>query len=241
MRYKKNNRGSYILTGKDGEEFKVTKKEYEEIKKLTKRANQRRTDRTHMYFDVLAETESMRGIDFEAYQTLLESKGFITEKYTTSLSQFQSKKDVKELIKTLKGVTARGYGNERIDDIRYSLIDKANANFGAEADSLVKRFSEMSRAELLKVYLSADDIIQGIFGSPVPDDVEEFVNKSNTTIDRMLSGSLAQKVNKGEFQKGRMAYKKRMEKNIRARNKKYDRYRKMYEDAMSRRANKKRK
>ena len=42
MRYKKNNRGSYILTGKDGEEFKVTKKEYEEIKKLTKRANQRR-------------------------------------------------------------------------------------------------------------------------------------------------------------------------------------------------------
>ena len=75
----------------------------------------------------------------------------------------------------------------------------------------------------------------------VKHDVEEFVNKSNTTIDRMLSGSLAKKVNKGEFQKGRMAYKKRMEKNIRARNKKYDRYRKMYEEAMSRRANKKRK
>ena len=35
MRYKKNNRGSYILTGKDGEEFKVTKKEYEEIKKFS--------------------------------------------------------------------------------------------------------------------------------------------------------------------------------------------------------------
>ena len=34
MRYKKNNRGSYILPGKDGEEFKVTQKEYEEIKKI---------------------------------------------------------------------------------------------------------------------------------------------------------------------------------------------------------------
>ena len=37
MRYKKNNRGSYILTGKDGEEFKVTKKEYEEIAAIVRK------------------------------------------------------------------------------------------------------------------------------------------------------------------------------------------------------------
>ena len=90
MRYKKNNRGSYILRDKNGNEFTVTKKEYDEINKLTKRANQRRTDRTHMYYDVLAESEGMRGIDFDAYQQLLEDHHFITEKYISSLCQFNS-------------------------------------------------------------------------------------------------------------------------------------------------------
>ena len=102
MRYKKNNRGSYILTDKNGNDFTVTKKEYEEISKLTKRANQRRVDVAHRYFDSMVDSNVMVGVDYEAYMTLLQRRGFITEKYTSSLQQFNSKADVNEHLKELR-------------------------------------------------------------------------------------------------------------------------------------------
>ena len=210
MRYKKNNRGSYILMGNDGNEFTVTKKEYEEIKKLTKRANQRRTDRTHMYYDTLADSEGMKGVSFESYQQLLEDKGFITEKYTSSLQQFNSKKDVTEMLKTLREVTKKGYGLNRIDDIRYSMIDQVNKHFGDAGIDLVDRIKQMGRAEVLKVYLSSDkEIISNIYYLDSDVEVENFVESSGTYIDKLLSGSLAKKITEGEFKKGRANYQAR--------------------------------
>ena len=210
MRYKKNNRGSYILTDKNGNEFTVTKKEYDEINKLTKRANQRRTDRTHMYYDVLAESEGMRGIDFDAYQQLLEDHHFITEKYTSSLAQFNSKKDVTEHLKTLRAVTQKGYGLNAIDDVRYSMIDRVSENFGSQGEALIERIKHMSRAEILKIYLTSDsDIIRTIYGSPVLDDMDDFVEQTSAYFDKMLSGSLAKKLSDGEYKKGRINYQAR--------------------------------
>ena len=87
MGYKKNNRGSYVL-GEDGQEFTVTKREYEEMQTLVKRANQRRVDTAHRYFDTMSNANAMVGVDYEEYMKLLNSKGFITEKYSTKLSQF---------------------------------------------------------------------------------------------------------------------------------------------------------
>ena len=210
MRYKKNNRGSYILTAKDGSEFTVTKKEYDEITKLTKRANQRRVDVAHRYYDGLEDSNAMVGIEYDTYMDLLESKGFITEKYTSSLKQFSSKKDVKNLIKELKEVTKRGYGANRLDDVRYKMIERINEQFGAEGEALKNRIESMDKADLLSVYLIADeDIIAEIFGSDVPADTSGFIDKTNTYIDKLLAGSKNKKRTKEESKKGFKNYKAR--------------------------------
>ena len=210
MRYKKNNRGSYILTDKNGNDFTVTKKEYEEISKLTKRANQRRVDVAHRYFDSMVDSNVMVGVDYEAYMTLLQRRGFITEKYTSSLQQFNSKADVKEHLKELRAVTKRGYGKDRLDNVRYKLIEQIDEQFGESGIELKGRFMNMSNAELLSVYLMADkDIIAELFYLSETTDIDDFIESTNTYLDRLIHGSKSPLYSQKEYKKGFKNYKQR--------------------------------
>lgn len=209
MRYRRNNRGSIILDGDDGKQFTITKKEREELNTLVKRANQRRVDVAHRYYDNLVESEMMVGKDYDGYMDLLENKGFITEKYSTDLNQFNSKEDIKGLLKELRQVTKRGYGNERIDDIRYSMIEAIRENYNGLGLELEKRIQSMSRSELLGMYLLADEsVIREIF-YPVEDIVEGKVNETMTYIDTLLQGSKEKQLSRKEYLKGFKNFKDR--------------------------------
>lgn len=186
MAFKKNNRGSYVLTGEDGQEFTVTKSEYQQLQTLTKRANQRRVDRAHAYYDKLSETDFMTGKSYDGYMKLLNDKGFITEKYSTSLKQFKSKADVKSQLKELQEVTKRGYGNARLDDIRYKMLEQINTNYGSNGEELYNRIENLSDSELLSFYLTADkDILNEVFYLDA--DVQALSNQDLATVDSFLA------------------------------------------------------
>lgn len=210
MGYKKNNRGSYVL-GSEGNEFTVTKKEYKEMQTLVKRANQRRVDTAHRYFDNMSSANVMVGVEYDSYMNILNEKGFITEKYTTKLSQFNSKDDVKELLKELKTVTKKGYGHNRVDDVRYKMIEQINENYGASGERLAERITEMSDGELLSVYLMSDrEIVETLFYREEDEDyVDEQVTKTLTYIDKLLFGNNSKKLDKKVYQKGFKNYKQR--------------------------------
>ena len=214
MAYKKNKRGSYILTSEDGSHFTVTQKEYKELQTLVKRANQRRVDVAHRYYDNMSNANVMVGVEYNSYMDLLESKGFITEKYTTRLNQFNSKDDVKSLLSELKQVTKRGYGQNRVDDIRYSMIERIEYNYGSSGDKLIEKIKEMDKAELLSMYLMADkEIIEDIYGSGDDEEiVEELASKTMSYIENLLKGSQANKMNSKQYKKGFREYKNRKSK-----------------------------
>ena len=214
MAYKKNRRGSYILTSDDGSHFTVTQREYKELKTLVKRANQRRVDVAHRYYDGMSNANVMVGVEYNSYMELLESKGFITEKYTTRLNQFNSKDDVKSLLRELKQVTKRGYGQNRVDDIRYSMIERIENNYGSSGDKLIEKIKEMDKSELLSMYLMADkEIIEDIYGSGDDEEiVDELASKSLTYIEKLLKGSQAKKIDSKQHKKGFRAYKNRKSK-----------------------------
>lgn len=189
MAYKRNRFGSIVLKGDDGKEFTVTKKEQEQLKIYVKRANQRRLDKARAYYKDIKNQPNMKGISQESYMHLLTEKNFITEKYSTSLRQFKSKDDVKDLLKELKTVTKRGYGNKRIDDIRSSMNRRLIETYG-ENDSrmLREQISSMSNAELLTIYLHNDEIVRTIYGSEITEEqVTALLTKTESDINFYLN------------------------------------------------------
>lgn len=210
MAYKKNNRGSYVL-GEEGNQFTVTQREYAEMQTLVKRANQRRIDTAHRYYDNMNTANVMVGVEYDTYMNLLNEKGFITEKYSTRLNQFNSKDDVKSLLKELRTVTKKGYGSTRVDDVRYKMVEQIKENYGSSGDRLIERISEMSNGELLSVYLMSDrEIVEALFYREEDEDyVDEQVNKTLTYIDKLLGGNKSNKLSSKEFKKGFKNYKQR--------------------------------
>lgn len=210
MAYKKNNRGSYVL-GEEGNQFTVTQREYAEMQTLVKRANQRRIDTAHRYYDNMNTANVMVGVEYDTYMNLLNEKGFITEKYTTRLNQFNSKDDVKSLLKELRTVTKKGYGSTRVDDVRYKMVEQIKENYGSSGDRLIERISEMSNGELLSVYLMSDrEIVEALFYREEDEEyIEEQVNKTLTYIDRLVGGNKSNKLSSKEFKKGFKNYKQR--------------------------------
>ena len=189
MAYKRNRFGSIVLKGDDGKEFTVTKKEQEQLKVYVKRANQRRLDKARAYYKDVKNQPNMKGISHESYMHLLTEKNFITERYSTSLKQFKSKDDVKDLLKELKAVTKRGYGNKRLDDIRSSMNRRLIETYG-ENDSrmLREQISTITNAELLTIYLHNDEIVKTIYGSDITEEqVTALLTKTESDINFYLN------------------------------------------------------
>lgn len=189
MAYKRNRFGSIVLKGDDGKEFTVTKKEQEQLKVYVKRANQRRLDKARAYYKDVKNQPNMKGISHESYMHLLTEKNFITERYSTSLKQFKSKDDVKDLLKELKAVTKRGYGNKRLDDIRSSMNRRLIETYG-ENDSrmLREQLSTITNAELLTIYLHNDEIVKTIYGSDITEEqVTALLTKTESDINFYLN------------------------------------------------------
>lgn len=190
-KYEKNRYGSIILRDYNGEKFTITKKEQQELKTLVKRANQRRYDKLDKYYNMTKNQANMKGISKVVYGDLLQSKGFITDKYSSSFKQFNSKKEYKEYIKELKGVTKKGYGNNRIKDIRETMIKRSNENYGVYGDNITNIIKNLKDSELLSLYLNNDDVIENIYGSGDDDEeiVEQIAHRVKSKINKALKGN----------------------------------------------------
>ena len=185
-RYNKNKFGSIVLTDRNGESFTITKKQQNEIKTLVKRANEKRKYYSEKFYNDVKNQNNMKGISKEAYSNLLNKKGFITEKYSTSFNQFRSKKEVQHFIKELKSVTKKGYYNnhKKVKDIRKSMIRQVNNMFGNDGKRVNKLIKSISDSDLMSLYINNDSLIQEIYYSD--NTVEEFVSKTESDINIAL-------------------------------------------------------
>lgn len=195
MAYKRNRFGSIVLTDDKGNEFTITKKEQEELKIYTKRANQRRLDKAKRHYQEIKNQPNMKGISYDAYMNLMERKGFITERYKTNLKQFKSKDDFKDMMKELKTVTKRGYGNNRIKDIRKTMQKRLIETFGKnETNQLREQIKGMTNQQLLSIYLHNDEIVQTIYGSDIDQDqIVALLTKTESDINYYLSSMKTRK------------------------------------------------
>ena len=181
-RYNKNKYGSIILNDKNGNEFRITKKEQEEMKKLIKRANTKREYYANKYYNDVARNSNMRGVSKEVYKNLLTKKGFISEKYSTSFNQFSSKDDYKDFIKELRQITKKGYYqvNKSVKAIRDSLNKQLNRLYGNQAKPIKDLIKSISDSDLMSLYIHNDEIIKDLYYSD--SDVDSFVDKTESDI-----------------------------------------------------------
>ena len=181
-RYNKNRYGSIILNDKNGNEFRITKKEQQEMKMLVKRANSKREYYANKYYNDVIKNSNMKGVSKEVYKKLLTKKGFISETYSTSFNQFSSKEDYKDFIKELRQINKKGYYqvNKSVKSIRDSLNKQLNRLYGNQAKPLKDLIKSISDSDLMSLYIHNDEIIKDLYYSD--SDVDSFVDKTESDI-----------------------------------------------------------
>ena len=181
-RYNKNRYGSIILNDKNGNEFRITKKEQEEMKMLVKRANSKREYYANKYYNDVVKNSNMKGVSKEVYKKLLTKKGFISETFSTSFNQFSSKDDYKDFIKELRQINKKGYYqvNKSVKAIRDSLNKQLNRLYGNQSKPLKDLIKSISDSDLMSLYIHNDEIIKDLYYSD--SDVDSFVDKTESDI-----------------------------------------------------------
>ena len=185
-RYNKNRFGSIVLTDNNGNNFTITKKEQAQIKTLVKRANTKRSYYIDKYYNQTKSNNNMKGVSKEVYQNLLTSKGFVTEKYSTTFNQFKSKADVKDFIKELKQVTKKGYngGLNKANEIRQSMIKQVEKMYGNDAIEINDILNSVNDVDLMSLYIHNDNLIKDLYYPH--DSVDMFVEKMKSDINYAL-------------------------------------------------------
>ena len=181
-RYNKNKYGSIILNDKNGNEFRITKKEQEEMKMLVKRANSKREYYANKYYNDVIKNSNMKGVSKEVYKKLLTKKGFISETFSSSFNQFSSKDDYKDFIKELRQINKKGYYqvNKSVKAIKDSLNKQLNRLYGNQAKPLKDLIKSISDSDLMSLYIHNDEIIKDLYYSD--SDVDSFVDKTESDI-----------------------------------------------------------
>ena len=181
-RYNKNRYGSIILNDKNGDEFRITKKEQQEMKMLVKRANSKREYYANKYYNDVIKNSNMKGVSKEVYKKLLTKKGFISETFSSSFNQFSSKDDYKDFIKELRQINKKGYYqvNKSVKAIRESLNKQLNRLYGNQAKPIKDLIKSISDSDLMSLYIHNDEIIKDLYYSD--SDVDSFVDKTESDI-----------------------------------------------------------
>ena len=181
-RYNKNRYGSIILNDKNGNEFRITKKEQQEMKMLVKRANSKREYYANKYYNDVIKNSNMKGVSKEVYKKLLTKKGFISETFSSSFNQFNSKADYKDFIKELRQINKKGYYqvNKSVKAIRDSLNKQLNKLYGNQAKPIKDLIKSISDSDLMSLYIHNDEIIKDLYYSD--SDVDSFVDKTESDI-----------------------------------------------------------
>ena len=179
MAYKRNRFGSIVMDG-----FTITQKEQREYILNVKKSNSKRKYLIDKYYNEVKDSSYMKGISKESFTTTLEQRGFIPEKFTTSFKGITSKKDFKMELQDLKVMTKKDYNESKIDEIKAKMLRQINYNLGKSGEDIYNNISNMSRSEILNLYInSPDDMLAEIYGSDGSyDDEEERAERTRSTI-----------------------------------------------------------
>ena len=179
-RYKKNAWGSIILD--DGST--ITKSEQRKYILEVKKQNAKRQYLLDKYYEQAKNTPNMKGISKEAYGQLLEEKGFIGEKLTTSFKGLTEKDQFKQELRDLRTVNKKGYHENKVEVLRKRMLTTINHSLGASGQDVFNIIANMLKEELVSMYVhSPRDLIAEIFASDGSvDDQEERAEKTRSTI-----------------------------------------------------------
>jgi hypothetical protein len=166
--------------------FNITKSEEREYTLRVKRSNSKRQYLLDKYYEQAKNTPNMVGISKESYAMLLEEKGFIPEKLSTSLKGLSSKGEFKQELKDLGTINRKGYHEKKIETLRSKMLERIKENLGKPGQDVYNTIKNMSPSELSSMYIhSPKDVIAEIFGSgdEGEDEQDERAEKTRSTID----------------------------------------------------------
>lgn len=197
-KYKRNAWGSIILD--DGS--RITMSEQRKYILEVKKQNSKRQYLLDKYYEQAKNTPNMKGISKDAYGQLLEEKGFIGEKLTTSFKGLSEKEQFKEELKDLKTVNKKGYHENKVEDLRKRMLNTVNHSLGASGQDVYNTIANMSKEELTSMYVhSPRDLIAEIFDSNGSvDEQEERAERTRSTL-HILTRNITSKSTRKQRQK----------------------------------------
>ena len=144
----------------------------------------------------------MVGISKESYAQLLEEKGFIGEKLTSSFKGITEKEQFKEEMRDLKYVNKKGYHENKVEVLRSRMLNSINHSLGASGQDIYNTIANMSRQELTSMYVhSPRELIAEIFDSDgSADEQDERAEKTRSTI-HILTRNVTKKDKREQRQK----------------------------------------
>lgn len=137
---------THIEIGED----KITLKQREEFRRLVNNANRKRQRLANRLVENFKKNEKFKNVKPDSIISNLEDKGFITEKYSSSMKQFKNKKDFMAQLKGLREVNKRGYNSGKIVDIKKKMIDRIFEK--TDSVELIKRFRNYKLEDIANIY-----------------------------------------------------------------------------------------
>lgn len=185
MAYKRNGDGAIIL--ESGE--LISKAEQRQYILMVKRVNEKRSRLIDRYYENAKNTPNMINVSKEAYTSLLEEKGFVSERLTTSFKGIVNIDEFRGEFEDLQTLTSKGYHEGKLDTLRTTMIRQIKENIGGSSqyEEVMNTIENMSDSELTSLYIHSDkDILSELFGSDgSSDDEEERGESLKSTIEAL--------------------------------------------------------
>lgn len=160
--------------------FTITEKQHKELQRLTRNANAKRQRQLNRYMDTLNNVRGYENVSSLHRAEDLENRGFLTEKYSTNLKQFNSKEDFKAHMEGLRSVNRPNYNKSKINRLRKDM--ELNI-FRKTDDDTYKRLRYYTDEEILSIYLNMDYVNEPIWDSDQKLDTEDWKNKITGGLD----------------------------------------------------------
>lgn len=177
---KRNSYGSIIHEGG----FTITQKELKELKQLTTKANNQRKSSINKFMEAIHYDNAMRNVTSKGRAEQLENKGYINEKFKTSLGQFKTKKELKEHLSDLKEITSRGYWNRQLAETKNDMFNKI---FEKTDDiKLARAINNLSYEEITSINLANPSFREAIWDSDQKLTTEEWREKIKNEYNRFM-------------------------------------------------------
>lgn len=178
-----------------------------EYQRLVRNANAKRSRLIEKYYNEIKNTPNMTGISKDAFIKQLERKGFITEKFSSSLKGFKSLEEVKLQIRDLKQINEPYYNQRKIGVLRSRMLRQIYFNTGNKGSEVAKMIKNLSNAQLINLYNNAsEDFLEEIFdsdsvGNTPEDKTSALIGRINVVGRNILTKEQQEELDEGKENK----------------------------------------